>query len=264
MSALQWRQCGAIEIAFRQIGKGPPLLMFHGAEGDHQIYDRLQEELAEKVTSISFDQRDCGATRSTESAPYTLTAIVDDAVALLDALGYDRVHVLGNSIGGVLAQTMALRWPGRVDHLILGLTWPADEQLQDLNPSGLARRTEYAAMGPAGERDMIELMAGSGYLDQHPEFVQELRSLSTVRPAEDRARRFAALVQDPLADPAAILHPTLVIGGERDQMVPPELSRRLADRIPNATFELVEGVGHLAARQSPDRLARVIGRFLNG
>ena len=256
-------RCGAVDIAYRQVGDGAPLIMFHGMEGDHQIYDRLQDALEQSVRSISFDQRDSGSTCQDDPAPYGAVDIVDDAVALLDALEIERAHVLGNSIGGILAQIMAVRWQKRVDRLILGLTWPADERLQDLNPEGMALRAAYAARGPAGQRDMFELMAGKGYADRHPEVAHELASLAAERPADDRARRYAALSQAPNVVPSDIHHRTLVIGGEEDRMVPPALSRRLADRIPSATFELVEGVGHLAARQEPDRLARTIVRFLS-
>lgn len=254
---------GALDIACRLRGAGPPLVLFHGAEGDHQIYDRLQDELADQFTVISFDQRDCGQTVWRDPTDYDLSAVAADAVGLLDALGHGRAHVLGNSIGGVLAQIFATTWPERVDRLVLGLTWPADERLQDLNPTGIARRAEYVAMGPDGEALMADLMAGPGYLAAHPELLAELRSLRTEVTAEARSRRQAAFAAPVTIDPGRIAARTLLVGGEVDQMAPADVTARLAARIPNARFEVLPGAGHLAARQYPRELAQMIAAFLN-
>ena len=259
---LERRQVGTLSIAFRKTGRGAPLLMFHGAEGDHQIYDRLQDALGSTVTAISFDQRDCGLTQYAEPQPYTLKDVAHDAVRLMDVLGYASAHVMGNSIGGQLAQLMAYHWPDRVDRLVLGLTWPGDERLQDLNPLGIARRAEYAAMGEAGMRLMAEHMSSPDYVAAHPEILDELKSLSTVTAPEARQRRQAAFMAPMALDPAAIRHRTLIIGGEVDQMVPAAVTQRLAAKMPNARYEVLPDAGHLAARQMPGALAALIADFL--
>lgn len=261
-AGLERVRAGPLRFAFHRIGSGPPLLLLHGAEGDHRIYDRLQEALGDRVDSISFDQRDCGWTEWDDPAPYDLKDLAEDAVRFMDALGLRTVHVLGNSIGGVLAQLLAVNWPDRVDRLVLGFTWSADERLQDLNPQAIARRAEYGAMGAAGEERMVELMAGPGYLEAHPEVLDELRSLRSEAPAEARARRQAAFSAPHAADPSRIRQPTLVVAGGADQMVPAALVERLAGRIPNARFALLPKAGHLAARQFPGELADVIASFL--
>ncbi|QIB65046.1 alpha/beta fold hydrolase [Kineobactrum salinum] len=253
-----------LDIAVRLVGIGPPLIMFHGAEGDHRIYDNLQDALGSSVTAVSFDQRDCGRTEYTGLAqPYTLKDVAYDAVRLMDVLGYRKAHVLGNSIGGILAQLMACHWPERVDRLVLGLTWPADERLPDLNPEGLAKRAEYSAMGEAGLRPMAELMSSADYVSAHPEILKELAELSSGQEAEARERRMAALSVPSLADPGSIPHKTLVIGGEDDQMVPVDVTRQLASKIPLSEFKVLKGAGHLAARQYPGELASMIADFLN-
>lgn len=253
---------GEFRFAYRRKGSGPPLLLFHGGEGDHQIYDRLQDELAAAFDVISFDQRDCGATAWSAPCAYTLADIAGDGVALLDGLGIGKAHVLGNSIGGVLAQIMAARWATRVDRLVLGLTWPADQRLHELNPEGIRRRMEYAARGEAGERSMAELMAGPAYVSAHPEILDELRALRTEVAPEARARRTAAFAGAVAVDPAMLTPTTLVIAGAEDRMVPPDIARGLAERIPGARFVLLDGAGHLAARQHPAALADLVSAFL--
>jgi pimeloyl-ACP methyl ester carboxylesterase len=260
---LKTRRLGDVELAFRIRGEGPPLLLFHGGEGDHQIYDRVQDALGETITSISFDQRDCGHARYDGPDGYTLVDVVDDAVRLLDALGHDRADVLGNSIGGVMAQIMAVRWPDRVGRLILGLTWPADESLQDLNPEAMAKRARYVAMGAEGVRHMAELSSSPKYLAQHPELLEDLASLRTEPTPEARARRMAAFTAPLDIDPGAIGHQTLIIGGEADQLVPARISQRLASRIPQSRFAVLPGAGHLAAREYPEALAAMIREFLD-
>ena len=262
-AGIQRRKVGQLNIAFRNVGKGAPLIMFHGAEGDHQIYDRLQDELGDTVRSISFDQRDCGLTEYADPLPYTLKDVAHDAVRLMDSLGLASAHVMGNSIGGNLAQLMAFHWPDRVDRLILGFTWPADESLQELNPDGIAKRAEYAAMGAAGERLMVEHMASPEYVAAHPGIIDELRSLRTEVTPEARQRRWAAFTSPYAVDPGRIRHKTLLIGGGADRMVPAPITQRLAGRMPAARFEVLEGAGHLAARQMPRELATLIGNFLN-
>ncbi|WP_375786970.1 alpha/beta fold hydrolase [Bradyrhizobium sp. Pha-3] len=253
---------GPFEIAFRITGAGFPLLMFHGAEGDHQIYDKLQDALGSSVTAISFDQRDCGLSEYPSAEPYTLKDVAHDAVRLIDTFGHESVDVLGNSIGGILAQLMAYYWPERVRRLVLGLTWPADERLTDLNPEGIARRIQYSQMGEAGQLLIAELMSSPDYVAAHPEILTDLRSLKTEPKPDAYQRRRAAFAVPIDIDPGRIHHETLIIAGEVDQMVPAAVTQRLVTRLPNTKFELLPNAGHLAARQFPNELASLIRSFL--
>lgn len=263
MSArIKRRRAGPLTIAYRIAGEGPPLIMFHGAEGDHQIYDRVQDAFGPSLTAISFDQRDCGLTTYDEPAPYALLDVAEDAIRLLDSFGIARAHVLGNSIGGILAQITAANWPERVDRLILGFTWPGDEKLPDLHPEGIARRMEYAAMGEAGMRPMAELMSSPAYVAAHPEIIESLKGLTSPQSAEARARRQAAFMAPTAVDPGKIQAKTLLIGGGADQMVPAAVTRRLLGRVPHSRFELLPAAGHLAARQYPQELAHIVRDFL--
>ena len=109
-------------IAFKRSGNGPPLLLLHGAEADHSMFDAFGALLAAYFTVIAYDQRDSGETRNPPS-PYGLAELGDDAGALIAALGYQRVHVFGTSLGGAIAQLLAARHPARIDRLILSSTF---------------------------------------------------------------------------------------------------------------------------------------------
>ena len=263
---LEHQAVGPLRIAYRRRGFGRPLVMLHGAEGDHRIYDRLQDEIGDRMLTLSFDQRDCGATRHEgpgQAEGYILEEVAEDAVRLMDGLGIEAADLLGNSIGRQLAQIIAVRRPERVRRLVLGLPWPADDRLRDLKPAALAGRAEYAARGAEGERPMVEMMAGPTYVAAHPEILEELRSLRTNPPAEARRRREAAFTGFAGVDPSRIRQPTLVIGGGADQMVPADLAGRLAHRIPGASFLLLPDAGHLAVRQQPREFAAAVVEFLD-
>src|SRR5260370_31743204 len=104
-------------IAFERSGQGAPVLLLHGAEADHSMFDAFGELLARQFTVIAHDQRDSGATRNPPTS-YGLGELADDAAALIAALGHERAHVFGTSLVGVISQALAARHPERVDRLV--------------------------------------------------------------------------------------------------------------------------------------------------
>ena len=256
---------GGLSMAYREIGRGAPVVILHGAEGDHRVHDLLQDELARHFRTLSFDQRDCGHTRflGSEPASYSLRDVASDAVGLLDALGCDRAHFVGISLGGLLAQMIAVTWPERVDRLVLGLTWPGSLRLQDLNPEGIQKRARLSLPGEGSERLLVEFMSTPEFVAAHPEIVGQLRSLRTMPSEVARQRRFAALASVEPLDPTTIRHETLVLAGERDQLVPPDLPARLAALLPSARLQTIADAGHLASRQSPKLMGALIKEFLD-
>ena len=257
---------GSLEIAYRDVGRGPPIVMFHGMEGDHRVHNLVQDELGSSFRVLSFDQRDCGRTGflGPEPAAYELKDVASDAIRLLDALGFERATLVGFSLGGLLAQVAAIHWPARVDRLVLGLTWPCSFRLQDLNPEGRQKRALLSQQGEASARLLAEFMSTPEFVAAHPEVVDQLRDLTTMPSEAARQRRFAALADAPPLDPSAIRQHTLVLAGERDQMVPPSVSARLADLLSSARLEIIPQAGHLATRQAPKLVAALIKDFLDG
>lgn len=255
---------GTLELAYRVAGRGTPLLLLHGQGGDHQIYDELQDALGDEIASVSFDQRDCGSSKWTASPPqsYTLHDIASDAVGLMDALGHRRFHLFGGSLGGLLAQHLAYHWPDRVDCLILAFTWPAHSRLMDLYPHGVRRLRELSALGSAGDPMVAELMSSRAYVETNPQVIQRLAAMTSAASRQAQLRRRAAVDSAAPIDPKSILVRTLAIGAESDQLVPPAVVQSLSEAIPGSTFVTIKGVGHLAAIESPDRLAAMIRDFI--
>jgi 3-oxoadipate enol-lactonase len=249
---------GDLEVACTVSGEGPPLLLLHGAEASHAMFDGLLPHLAPHFTVIACDQRDCGDTRNPET-PATLAQLADDAQALLAALGFDKAHVFGTSFGGRVAQVLALRHPGCVRRLVLGSTWPLPQGLAQLYPQGVQAIGELRSRLPETAEALAGYFFAPDFLQAQPQFKQFFAS---IKPASPRSlRRFAAVNDSPALDAADIAAPTLLIAGELDRVVPPRLTLRMASLLRDAESVLLPGVGHAGAIQAPELLARHILRF---
>ena len=128
---MQSFEANGVVTAYRTSGRGAPLVLLHGGEADHAMFDGLARALNEHFTVIAYDQRDSGATRNPQSL-YSLADLADDAAALIRGLGYDRAHVMGTSLGGLIAQALAARHPNCIDRLILGSTWKINKSPLDV------------------------------------------------------------------------------------------------------------------------------------
>jgi pimeloyl-ACP methyl ester carboxylesterase len=249
---------GGVKVACTVTGNGPPLVLMHGAEGNHRMFDALVPHLAAHFTTIAYDQRDCGETEN-PVAEATLADLADDARALLHALGHAKAHVYGTSFGGRVAQMLAHRHADAVDRLVLGSTWPLPRALEALNPEGLAQIQALRAKLPDSAEALAELFLPKAFLDTRPELKQIFRN---AQPQSERSlRRFHTVNDHPPVEPSSIGVPTLVLFGELDRVVPPQVTQALAAALPHAEQMLLRGVGHAGALQVPEAIAAQIRRF---
>ena len=124
-------EANGVATAYRTSGRGAPVVLLHGGEADHAMFDGLSRALNGHFTVIAYDQRDSGATRNPPLS-YSLADLADDAAALIRGLGYDRAHVMGTSLGGLIAQALAARHPDSIDRLILSSTWKINKSPLDV------------------------------------------------------------------------------------------------------------------------------------
>lgn len=246
------------DIAYRDVGSGPPLLLIHGGEGDHQIFLPALARLGRTFRAIAYDQRDCGKTR-TADAPYGLIDLADDAAGLLTALGCEHAHVLGHSAGGLVAQMFALRWPRRLDRLILEVTQRLAPDVWSDNKA-FGKRTEVIER--EGFRGLAALFTTPRYAAAHPEFVDQFENRRLSLGAQNTPRRLAALRDIPEVDLRSIAAPTLVLAAEEDALILPPTTADLAAALPAPKVEVMPGVGHLALMQEPDMFCAHLERFL--
>ncbi|WP_158818654.1 alpha/beta fold hydrolase [Methylocapsa sp. S129] len=252
-------EVNGVTIAFTRRGKGPPLVLMHGQEADHSMFDALSERLEGDFTIVAYDQRDCGATINPEE-PCTLADLADDAAALVAALGVSRAHIYGSSFGGLVAQFFAARFPDRVDRLVLGNTWRAGLSVQEVNPEGVARLVQLRGDLDANAQNIAELFFTPDFVRDNPSIVGMFRSNS--RSPQKRGRRAALASQTMSADISTFPRPVLLLSGSEDRVIPHDATAALAEGVPRTQFALLDGVGHVGVIQAPDRVAEILKRFL--
>jgi pimeloyl-ACP methyl ester carboxylesterase len=259
-------QANGLSIGCAIRGNGEPLILIHGGEADHSMFDRMAEVLATDYTVIAYDQRDSGQTQDltqdlTQSTrPYGLADLGDDVAALIEALGYQRAHVFGTSLGGHVGQVFAARHPDRVDKLILASTWPAGCGLHTANPAAARQLAFWRQDVNAHAGDIATLFFTPSYLAEHPERIEMFRS--SRRTPEQNRRRGALLGTPYPIDDGQIVASTLLLMGEADALVPREATLAIARFVRRHTTKTMPGISHVSAIQSPLTVAKNIKEFL--
>lgn len=249
-----------VVTAYEQTGRGEPIVLLHGGEADHSMFDGLARELAARFTVIAYDQRDSGGTRNPPSS-YSLADLADDAAALIQGLGYDRAHVFGTSLGGLIAQVLAARHPGRIDRLVLSSTWKVNKSPLDVNADVFRTLASYRGDTIANAPRIAEYFFPPDYLRVRPELIEIFRG--STRDDGQKARRGALLAQPVAADLAGFDRPTLLLVGGDDRLIPNAETFALARDLAHVETRTIANVGHVASIQAPERVAEAVSAFLN-
>jgi pimeloyl-ACP methyl ester carboxylesterase len=254
-------------LYYERFGSGAPVLLIMGLGMNATGWWRTIPVLAQAgLEVIAFDNRGVGRSGRPEG-PYSAAAMADDALAVLETCDVERAHVYGISLGGMIAQEVALRAPERVQRLVLGATTPGGELGVAADEQTLAffrRRAEMTAEEAVWAS--VPYNYASRTREQHgqriaDDIVQRLRYPIEQRPYE--AQLAAALGHDTGSRLAAIAAPTLVVHGGADRMVPPVNGHILAERIPGATLANLPEAAHLYPTDEPQG-DRMIAEFLVG
>jgi pimeloyl-ACP methyl ester carboxylesterase len=226
-------------------------------------------QLEARFRVVRIDTRGTGLSLATET-PFTIAELADDARDVLRACGVDRATVLGYSMGGLIAQELALRHPRYVEELILvGTTPPIPARISPDYPRLLAgypapawSRLLVARPRPDDVSELLARAAGPGFAETHPALVRELslqlRRQATSRSAAVAQARAIASWRSP-SRLAGLAIATTVVHGACDLVAPVANGRRLAQLIPDARYEELPGVGHLVPHEDGDALLRVVG-----
>ena len=248
-------------LHFERRGAGEPLLLIQGLSGTHGSWGEPFLRLLERdFDVVAYDHRGIGASAPWR-IPFTIADLARDARALLDHLGWPRAHVLGISMGGMVAQELALTEPGRVQTLALGCTYCGGEQAALATPEILAMlRQSWAPPGtPAGP----PAPGAEGLLGT---LAAHLSSGTLARMALAVPAPLAAILlqlqavggHDTSARLPELRVPTLVMHGTRDPVLPPANGELIARLVPGARLELLQGAGHLFWHEQPVRVAALL------
>jgi pimeloyl-ACP methyl ester carboxylesterase len=261
---------GGTAIYWEEHGRGEPLLLVMGLGVTLEGWSRIGPVLAERYRTILFDNRGSGRS-DVPPGPYAIETMAADAIAVLDAAlrpaqgkRVERAHVFGISMGGMIAQELALRHPDRVSSLILGCTAPGG---RDAVP---ASREVIAALGARQSMPREQAMwTMAPYIYD--------ASTPRARIEEDFARRLSATVTadgyfaqldgirawtGSLQRLPSLAMPTLVIHGETDQLVPPENGRIIARAIPGARLVMIPNASHIFTTDRFDAARDAVLSFL--
>ena len=225
---------------------------------------RTVEQLSSQFRVLVFDNRDMG--RSDHSPfPYLVTQMARDAVAVLDAAGEARAHVYGMSLGGMVAQEVALGHRDRVQALVLGATTPGGPRAIPQDPQVLTFFTRVGAMGPEEAAwAAVPYSYGERTRREHGERIAEDIARRLQRPPDVLAylhQVTAAALHSTQIRLGEIAAPTLVVHGGQDKLQAPENARVLAEAIPGAELRLWPDAGHLYVTDEPEA-DREIAHFL--
>jgi pimeloyl-ACP methyl ester carboxylesterase len=255
-------RANGVDLYWEAWGSGPALVLVEGLGVATWTWDRQLPDFSRHFRTIVYDNRGVGRSSKPEG-PYTIAMMADDLAALLDALGVARAHVLGASMGGMIAQEFALRHPDRVDRLVLVATTAGGRAHVPMSPETLARFLAPAAPGREGVRERLRLAFTDAFLaTDYAERMIGFR-LADPQPAHAfRAQAAAGAGFDRSATIAQIAAPTLVAAATEDLLVPIANARLLHERIPDSRLIEYEGLGHQFFIEAADRFNRDVIEFL--
>ena len=245
--------------------EGPPLLLVAGLASDAMSWLTVATPLAARFRTIAPDNRGVGRTRP-QDGPSSIDAMADDCAALLDHLGIARAHVLGHSMGGFIAQRLALRHPARVDRMVLAATGAAP------GPANVARFADLADRLDAGEPpatwfrrlfDMIfsrRFLADPASVDAALRWALEYPFPQSAAAFRRQAEAIAAF--DGSADLSRLATRARVVAGREDMLFPAATCRALAEALPGADLVVIDGAAHAIHTEQPQAFVDAVASFL--
>lgn len=257
-----------LDVYYERAGEGLPLLFISGSGGDLRVKpNQMASPLTKHFDMVSYDQRGLGQT-SKPDTPYSMADYADDAAAMMDFLGWDKVPVIGISFGGMVAQEFVLRHPSRVSRLVLGCTSPggaggASYPFHTLQHMGREERARFLIPINDTRRDQA-------WQKENPDQYESLVAMTAADPfgnepgramGYDRQLR-ARAHHDTWDRLPGIACPVMIAAGKYDGIALPETQHRMAGRIPGAALRFFEG-GHLFMVQDRAAFPAMI-EFLKG
>ena len=247
-------QANGIDVHYIAAGRGTPVVLLAGYAGDHLSWGLQFSAFRARHHVIALDNRGCGRS-SAPDVPYTAALMATDVAALLDHLEIEAAHVVGLSLGGMIAQELALGHPARVLSLQLHSTaGRSDPYLRVLLDTW---RLVRAQLG----REMVQqsmalwLFGRRTFAERH-DLIDMLMRQATAYPYAPSEVGFArqgeaVSTHDALDRLLAVTCPTLITAGEDDALLPPRFAREIADRIPHAELHIVREAGHMWCWEKP-------------
>jgi len=257
---------GDVNIYYEVHGEGEPLVLITGFTASIEMWFRTIPVFSPEYRMILFDNRGAGRSDAPD-IPYTMGMMADDIAGLLDAIGINSAHIYGMSMGGMIAQHFALRYPKRVTSLTLGCTTCGGPHsiMADAETTSFMMQSVPKLTPEEGTREIMHLCLSQEFIDKNPDLIEQMVAKMMEHPAPPHGmmRQGEAIMgHDTYERLPEIKVPTLVIAGDADRLIPVENSRILASRIPNAELAILNNMGHLFGLEAEDKSNRIMLDFL--
>jgi len=258
-SRIAYELCGRIER------RKPWLVLIQGLGFDRSGWAPVVSALRRRFRLVLIDNRGSGRS-TTPDLKFTVADMAADVAAVLDSSRIAHAHVLGASLGGMVAQEVAIRHPQRVDCLVLACTTPGWPYGYPMPRASVQQMTAAASLpAEAAQRSLVENALSPDTLKTHPELVERIVRNQKARPGDPaswKALASAGATYSGGTRQSLIRAPTLIMYGDADAVVDPRNSKLLAGRIPSSQVVVFPGLGHLFFWEEPAQFAKAVTSFL--
>jgi pimeloyl-ACP methyl ester carboxylesterase len=259
---------GGINIYYEVHGKGEALVLIMGYTADTAWWFRELPVFSRQYRVVAFDNRGAGQSDKPD-VPYTMEMMAGDLAGLLEIIGINKAHIFGVSMGGMIAQHFALRYPERVSSLVLGCTTCGGQHSIIPDAKAMTVLADFEHMKKLSRveivRQTIPFLVSPEFIDKNPSLIQELieKMMEHPAPLHGAIRQAHAIWEhDTYEHLPEIRVPTLIIAGDADRLIPVENSRILASRIRKAELVILKNMGHGFITEAMDEANRAIFDFL--
>jgi pimeloyl-ACP methyl ester carboxylesterase len=255
-----------VNIYYEIIGQGEPLVMIRGISSNADHWYEQVPVLSQKYQLLVFDNR--GIARSSDpGGSFSTRNMAADTVGLMEAVGIKKAHVMGYSMGGMIAQEMALAYPEKVNGLILVATDCGISLRVKAKPEFFRLFSEMIRLGTnEAKKAAAGCLFAKQTFETRPDIIERYSEVSLRFPASQKTlgRQWTAIAQhDACNRLAKISSPTLVITGSEDELIPPQNAKVMAQRIPGAQMISIDGSGHLFLIEQPEAFNEAVIGFLD-
>lgn len=258
-----------IHIHYETEGSGDPLVLISGLGYNKWQWHKIAPGLAEHFQVVAFDNRGVGETDA-PPGPYSAQMLAADTAGLLEALNLPRAHIMGHSMGGFIAQAMALDYPDKVDKLILAATNFGGPRHAPITEEAMTILNDTSSDPVTRFKRGLAVSTAPGWAEAHPEIIEEWLTWRVENPIQPEPYQAQMAIGLGLLDEKASFEKrlagmrtkTLILFGAHDKVVPPANADLLAEQIPNSEVHILPNAGHFFPIEAPDEANEVIIEFL--
>jgi len=259
MAKLQLQDC---ELFYSIEGEGIPLTLIHGVGGDHELWRGVIASLGEGYRILTMDIRGHGQS-SKPKGPYSLELFRDDLRALLDHVGFDKTHLAGFSLGGLISQKFAIDEGERLLSvaIISAIAGRTEEDFKQVQQRAALLRQQGAHSHLV---NAVDRWFTDEFRANHPEVMEWRRNKSLQNDPDAYAAAYQVFAENDLVDQLSrVTVPTLAITGEHDVGSPPRMSEVIANRVQNGRVTILPKLKHAVLLEAPEIIASLISDFID-